>query len=81
MDVGDLPFRRVSAQRCVRLADVPEIRREEARARPALEELWPTRKTSWRMTSDTRSLAPTVVLVDSNLLCPFRNLLSPYECP
>src|ERR1019366_1697560 len=37
----------------------------------------PTRKTSWRMASDPRPLAPPVVLVDANLLYPFhlRNLL------
>ena len=39
MDVGDLPFRRVGAHRRVRLADVLEIRRKEAPARAALEEL------------------------------------------
>ena len=39
MDVGDLPFRRVGAHRRVRLADVLEIRRNEAPARAALEEL------------------------------------------
>ena len=39
MDIGDLPFRRVGAHRRVRLADVLEIRRKEAPARAALEEL------------------------------------------
>ena len=39
MDVGDLPFRLVGAHRRVRLADVLEIRRKEAPARAALEEL------------------------------------------
>jgi excisionase family DNA binding protein len=39
MDVGDLPYRRIGAHRRVRLADVLEIRRKEAPARAALEEL------------------------------------------
>jgi excisionase family DNA binding protein len=39
MDVGDLPYRRIGAHRRVRLADVLEIRRKEAHARAALEEL------------------------------------------
>ena len=39
MDVCDLPFRRVGAHRRVRLADVLALKRREAPARVALEEL------------------------------------------